>query len=264
MSDSSLDAWLHSTQRDSGSADFVVFDVSEHAARDGTTRQLLESLVSRFIFHPKVLEGLRAQLGEKTRLALDAATPSTSNLRAGAFGEALSAEICEQWHAYVVPLRRLRFSGGSPPGTDLLALRIENDTELTEVCYIECKLRTTGSTGAALDAHQQLVHSRQERMPAILRYVVNHLAEVDSPLFPMFMNYMESRSNQPAGDSYRIALTWEDSNWSERALKNLQDGGVSLKPLAVDVIRIAGLRHLVEEIYKSLGVQALNDDHRPD
>lgn len=264
MINSSLDRWLLSTPRTPAFTDFAVLDVSELAERDETTRKLLMTVVSRFLFHPKVLEGLRARLGNQTRLALDAATPSTPNLRAGAFGEALSAEICEQWHSYLIPLRRLRLSGGSPPGTDLLALRINEASELTEVCYIECKLRTTDSTVTALEAHTQLLQARQERVPAILNHVVNHLAEAHSPLLPHFLNYMASRSNQPAGDSYRIALTWETATWSDRVLNNLQDGGVSLAPLVVDVIRVAGLRDLVEEIYNALGVKALTDDHRPD
>lgn len=259
-----LDKWLLNVVRSPMSADFTVFDVSEQTERDASTKLFLESVIGKFLMNPIVLDGLRAHLGEDVRLALDAATPSTRNLRAGAFGEALSAEICERWHAYVVPLRRLRFSGGSPPGTDLLALRIDGADQLTEVCYIECKLRTTNSTRTAFDAYEQLLHARQERIPVILNHVANYLADVNSHLLPSFIGYMSSRASQPASDSYRIALTWENETWSQTVLDNLQDGDLQLTPLTVDVIRIASLRDLIEEIYGGLGVEALNDDNRPD
>ncbi len=259
-----LDKWLLNIVRSPNPADFAVFDVTERNALDGSTKLLLESIIGQFLMNPIVLQGLRTSLGEAARLALDAATPSTQNLRAGAFGEALSAEICERWHAYIVPMRRLRFSGGSPPGTDLLALRIDGAGQLTEVCYVECKLRTTSSTRTAFEAHEQLLRAHQERIPVILNHVANYLADTKSPLLPGFIRYMSSRASQPAAESQRIALIWEENKWSETVLDNLQEGGVQLKPLTVDVVRIAGLRGLVEEIYHKLGVEANVDDVRPD
>ena len=67
-------------------------------------------------------------------------------------------------------------------------------------------------------------------------------------------------NSQPATDSYRIALTWDETNWTEEVLKNLQDKGVELTPLSVDVIKLAQLRELIKIVYDSLGVEVMNDD----
>ena len=260
MTNASLDIWLGNEKRETELPDFTIFDVSEHSPITNITMRLLSTLVNEFLFEPQVLKDLRAVLGNKMRQALDAATPSTSSLRAGVFGEALSAELCERWHAYVVPLKRLRITGGSPPGTDLIALRVGADDRLTEVCYIECKLRTTTDHGVAVDAYEQLGQVRQGHLPLVSLHLANYLLATGSPLYSSFMNYLTSRASQPAVDSYRIALTWEDSLWSETALTNLQDKSVELTPLSVDVIRIAKLRSLIETVYDSLGLEALNDD----
>ena len=41
---------------------------------------------------------------------------------------------------------------------------------------------------------------------------------------------------------------------------NLKDKDIELEPLSIDVIRIANLRNLINTVYNSLGVEALNDD----
>ena len=128
-----LDNWLINIERSPKPDDFDLFDVSEHQPRDSKITQFLKSLVEQFLMSPDVVDGLRSRLPESVLSALDAAIPGTKNLRAGVFGEALSAEIYEHWHAFVIPLRKLRFSGGSPPGTDLLALRLNDTDQITEV-----------------------------------------------------------------------------------------------------------------------------------
>ena len=260
MANYSIDDWLNNQQRKTGSFNFTIFDVSERAPRTALTLGLLRNLLGRFFFDPQVLEDLRSALGDTARLALDAATPKTRSLRAGAFGEAISAEISERWHAYLIPLRRLRVTGGSPPGTDLLALRIGDQNRLQEVCYIESKLRTTISLGAALDAYEQLRSTREERFPIVSQYVANYLAATKSPLYETFIEYLTSRASKPAADSYRIALTWDDSSWAEKVLENLQDKGAELAPLSIDVVRLAELRDLITVVYESLGVEVMSDD----
>ena len=255
-----IDSWLNGLRHSPGSHAFEIFDVTECSPRNESTLALLRDWVSRFLFHPQVIEDLRMLLGESARSALDTTIPSTSSLRAGVFGEALSAEICEQWHAYLVPLRRLRLTGGSPTGTDLLALRIGDNGDLSEVCYIECKLRTTERPNAALEAYEQLLRIRQERFPAITNYLANYLAETNSHLYTAFMGYLTSRQDQTSADSFRIALTWEESCWSDKVLANLDERRLQLTPLTVDVIKIGQLRDLIKEVYDSLGVGVFRDD----
>ena len=103
----SIYSWLKGLKRSPGPANFEVYDVSECSSRNDFTLGLLRDFLEKFLFHPKVLEDLQAQLGETARLALKASVPTTYSLRAGVFGEALASETCERWHAYLVPLRRL-------------------------------------------------------------------------------------------------------------------------------------------------------------
>ena len=257
----SIDRWLRYSQRDPAPADFTIFDVSECSSRTESTIEFLRVLLEEFFFEPGVLDDLRASLGDRAKLALDAATPDIFNLRAGVFGEALSAEICERWHAYLVPLKRMRTTAGSPQGTDLLGLRIGDAGQISEVCYIECKLRTTNNaTSAALEAYDQLLKVRGQRLPVILGHVLNYLKSTNSHLYDPFLQYMTSRAVQPANEAYRIALVWEVNQWSERVVKNLEDRGVELTPMTVDVVKIADLRSLYGEVYDSLGVGVVPDD----
>ena len=131
---------------------------------------------------------------------------------------------------------------------------------MSEVCFIECKLRTTNATGAGLEAYDQLVKVRRQRLPVILGNVLNYLKSTDSPLYNLFLQYMASRAVQPANESYRIALVWDVNQWSERVIENLEDRGVELTPMTVDVVKIADLRSLYGEVYDSLGVGVVPDD----
>ena len=260
MEDSSIDKWLRLKKRVPGPADFSVFEVVEHSPRSSLTIDMLKGLIEKFHFEEEVLEDLRVLLGPEICQALDAATPSTPNLRIGTFGEALSAEIYERWHAFIVPLKRLRITGGSPPGTDLLALRIGDDGSIIEVCYIECKVRTTAAPSAATDAYEQLTEVRQSRFPQVLGHLANHLKATSSPMYSAFLHYLASRESEPAVETYRISLTYEESVWTEKAIVNLQDKGVELTPLSVDVIKLSDLRCLIDSVYDALGFEPVNND----
>lgn len=258
-----LNGWLGSVIRNPNAHHFRIIDVTENGARRQETVALVEDILNEFLFEPRVIQDLRAQMGEAAKAALDAATPPTQNLRAGVFGEALAAEIYERWHAYIVPLRRLRITGGSPTGTDLLALRADNGNQITEICYVECKLRTTRSNNAAVEAHDQLLAVSRARMPPILGHVSNQLCSTNSPLYIPFLKYMASTSDEPVQDTYRIALTWESNEWVEQVLDNLDDRQGQLEPLTLDVIKLSNLRDFVEEVYRRLGRDVLNDGDEP-
>ena len=259
MQNTDLETWLRMDARNLNGYDFPTFDVTERAPRTQPPVRYLATIVGQFFFSSRVLQDLQTQLGELARSILADAMPSTQNLRKGVFGEALTAEIYERWHAYIVPLRKLRMTGGSPTGTDLLALRSEEDGRLAEVCYVECKLRTTRSDNTALDAHDQLQRARQERIPAIVRHVSNYLDDTRSRLYAPFLEYMASTANEPVLDTFRVALTWEENEWFEQVLVNLSEREGRLAPLTVDVIKLPDLRLLVDEVYGLLGVQGLND-----
>ena len=259
MTKSHIDPWLHCEERLPALPGFTIFDVSEYSSITTLPIQFLSELLHKFLFEEQVLQDLRDLLGPQLRQALAAVTPSTPSLRAGVFGEALSAEIIEHWHAYLVPLKRLRTTGGSPPGTDLLALRVEDGNQLTEICYIESKLRTVPAAGVAIDAYQQLIKVREEQFPLVSLHLANYLKAIDSPLYPSFIGYLTSRASQPIPESYRIALTWEENLWTETVLENLVDKGIDLQPLSIDVIKIKDLRSLIKVVYDSLGIEALGD-----
>ena len=111
-----------------------------------------------------------------------------------------------------------------------------------------------------MEAYEQLLRVRQERFPAVTNFLANYLAQTHSHIYKAFMDYLTSRQNQPASDSYRIALTWEGNRWLENVLTNLEEKDVQLTPLTVDVIKISQLRSLVKDVYDSLGVEVISDD----
>ena len=62
MTNYSIDSWLSNQQRQTGSFDFTIFDVSEQSPRTTLTVELLQNLLSRFFFEPNVLEDLRGHV----------------------------------------------------------------------------------------------------------------------------------------------------------------------------------------------------------
>jgi hypothetical protein len=197
------------------------------------------------------------------RARVAAAQPTGATARRGEFGEVLSAAVLDEFHGYTIPVQKMRFAirgDQSLPGTDVIALRLGGAGEIVEVCFVESKLRTTGDTGAAQRAHEQLKSDYEQRAPDMLFFVAARLHERNDPLFPEFMRYMHDRESAAESDSFGLCLTWERVRWSEAVLQNLEDDEVELDPLTVHVFLIQDLAQLTNELFDAIGVETVTDD----
>ena len=95
---------------------------------------------------PGFLGDLANRLGwEKTRAIVSQRLPSNSSARRGRFGEVVGVNMLHHFDGYVIPIEKAHFSitgGQSQPSTDAVLLRVGGNGAITEVCFVESKLRT--------------------------------------------------------------------------------------------------------------------------
>src|SRR5712691_11907730 len=104
----------------------------------------------------------------------------------------LICAILEQFHGYKIPVQKLRFKitkGESLPGTDILALKTNIEGLITEVCFIESKLRTSSDNRAAIEGCNQLQGDYNSKFPDMVDFVTQRLYERQDPLFRPFLLY---------------------------------------------------------------------------
>jgi hypothetical protein len=189
--------------------------------------------------------------------------PTTKNARRGQFGEGLTVAILEQIFGYVIPVRKLHSmitSDQSLPATDALALKLDRQEEITEVCYVESKLRTFVDTMAAVNGYKQLERDFNSRLPAILDFIAARLHDRNDHLFKSFRSYMQDRRDTTDRDTFRLGLCWDARAWTETVLESLHQNGVDIPRLTVHAIRLNDLRVLTDTLFTELGISEVIDD----
>ena len=261
-----LDWWLSWNEREPCSyAQFEVIDVEEVNDLSPEVRSYLVDLLCAARFEPGFLEDVARDLGWPNVMQLIVATqmPITITARRGEFGETLFSAVLEQFHGYVIPVPKLRFkfsAGQSLPGTDVLALRTDDEGSITEVCFGESKLRTGRDNMAAVDGYNQLQDHYESHLPDIVKFVAQRLRERNDPLYDSFKSYMRDRIDTTDRDTFRLSLCWDSTEWRENALENLEEDGVELRGLTVHVVRISSLREITDELFAQFGVTEVRDD----
>jgi hypothetical protein len=261
-----LDRWLSSNQRESSSySDFEVIDVVQTSGPTSEMQSTLINLLRDSRFDPEFLGSMAEHLGwNVVRDSIVAGQmPKLMRIRRGDFGEVLINAILEQFHGYTIPVAKLRFKiigNQSLPGTDALALKTDNQGAIVEVCFVESKLRTKVDYMAAVEGYKQLQEDYESKLPDILSFIAQRLHERQARLFNAFATYMRTRQDTTEMDTFRLSLCWENSEWREKTLENLQDEGVTLPELTVHLIRIHQLRQLTDTLFAELGVTEVTDD----
>ena len=127
-----LDQWLRWQQRNPCEfTQFAVVDIEEKAAPTEAVINWLQQILVDAKVGNEFLESARQALGPRLKALLEAALPQTLSLRRGDFGEALADAVCQHWHGYLIPVKKLRFAlGGSPRGTDNLEIRLNGNREI--------------------------------------------------------------------------------------------------------------------------------------
>src|SRR5260370_41759686 len=202
-------------------------------------------------------------------LIVERAVPKRTNIRRGEFGETLICAMLEQFHRYKIPIFKLRFKqigNETLHGTDGLALIMDNEGLITEVCYVESKLRTDDrKMGVAVEGYRQLKSDYEDELPQTLSFISQRLFEQRhnnemKALFNAFKSYMQDRTDTTEKDSFRLSLCWYSAMWRVKVLANLQENGVEIPKLTVHVVLIENLREITDEIFAELGIKEVTDD----
>lgn len=259
-------SWLKYRSRNPCPYDqFEVIDIDEASEVSPELRTYLISLLRNERFDPAFLEALASKLGwqDVRELILAPDAQKITSGKRGEFGEVLIGSMLEQFHEYAIPVRKLRFkfvSGQTLPATDVLALKLNTEGTIVEVCFVESKLRTSSDNMAAVNGFNQLREDYESRLPDILTFVAARLYERQDPLFDAFRSYMGDRRDTKDRDTFRLSLCWDPEFWSERILENLQENGVDTPKLVVHAIQLERLLELTNVIFREAGVAEVSDD----
>jgi hypothetical protein len=261
-----LHVWLKREDRNDASPDaLVITDIQEFSELSSDVRQHLSELLLQARFDTPFLESLAEGLGwpRVREYIITQAMPSNVTAKRGEFGEVLISGILEQFYGYIVPVRKLRFkitSGQSLPATDIIALALDTDGNITEVMYVESKLRTTHDAMAAVEGYKQLQKDYSSRLPDMLTFVASQLYERNKPLYQSFRDYMGDRLDNRDKDNFCLGLCFDRDEWQEQALVNLGDYGADNPMPRVFVRHVSNLRALTDHVFAGVGISEVIDD----
>lgn len=259
-----LNHWLQAAQRPSGEfTGFSVVDVTEFAAPAAPVREHLAQILQVSAADGGFLEDLTRRLGwGKTEAIVSQRLTSNRNARRGRFGEVIGVSMLSEFDGYVIPIEKSHFmitGGQSQPSTDAVLFRLGGDA-ITEVCFVESKLRTRADGIAGVEGMRQLTADYAKQIPDMLTFIAARLYDQVSPLYDPFMEYMCSRDDERQRDAFRLLLFYDVSAWSERCLSNIEDDEPGVSPVTVHAVRVADLPELVNDAFVRCGVQVLDDE----
>ena len=142
-----LNKWLQCSERNPRPYSlFVVIDVEEIAALSLQISEELLKLLTASKFDPEFLKTVAQRLGWQNvnNSIINKQVPKQVKIKRGQFGEALINAIFQEFYGYKIPVPKLRFritSDQNLPATDTVALKINDQGAITEVCFVESKLR---------------------------------------------------------------------------------------------------------------------------
>ena len=259
-----LSDWLQTVPRDPNPYQkFRLADVNECAACSDEMKVYLADRLFEARHNLDVVHDLAARLGwNNVKRLLEQTLPTRVNMKRGTFGEVLAADLLKHFEGYDIPVAKMRFTiraNDSQTGTDILALKVDGDGRVSEVCYGESKLRTNADTAAPLSGARQLEADYNVRTPDILMFVANRLRETAHPLYEPFVAYISDRRDLRDIDRHRLVLVWERSAWTDGALQNMEDSNLDLPNLSVDVVLASDLAGLTNDVFERIGA-ATEDD----
>ena len=259
-----LDQWLRCVERPPESfSHFKVEDVTEILPPSEAVKTHVSQLIRESAIDLAFLEDITRRLGwERAESMVRQRLPENLSARRGRFGEVLGVFMLRQLKGYIIPIEKAHFAitgGQSQPSTDAVLLKIEGNS-VTEVCFVESKLRTGRDNFASVEGARQLKADYQKEMPDMLQFTAARLHDRRDPLYDLFMDYMASRQDVRDRDSFCLLLFYDSTMWSEQSLANLADDEPSVSPLQVLATRLAGLADLSQEIFGLVGMTVVDDE----
>jgi hypothetical protein len=258
-----LDKWLFFAERNpSKYKKFRVIDVEElDEVVIDEIKPYLTSLLQDALVNPESLRKAAGFLGFENaqKLYLKPRIPDVAMITKGVFGEVLISAILEQFHNYRVPIKKLRFrivNNKSPFGTDVLALKLNDEDSIIEVCYVESKLRTGTDNNVGVEGYDQLEKDYDNWLPDIINFTYERLLETNDPLAGPFTMYLHNRSNSKDIDTFQLSLCWDKAAWKETVLENIEEYEEFKVPnLSVHVINIKELTILIKDLFNNIGME---------
>jgi uncharacterized protein DUF1837 len=194
---------------------------------------------------------------------LPSRTAGSMPIRRGDFGEALTNGILAELEGYTLPIGKLRYkvtANQTLTGTDTLGIKIAERGSISEVSFVESKLRCRPDTFAGVQAYRQLKHDVELALPDIVTFVAARLHDRNDALYEPFADYLASRADTRDIETYRIALSWDTSQWTETVLSNLEAEELHLSPIGVSVCQISDLSNLIDRVYARIGARATDEE----
>lgn len=258
-----IERWLLPENRNPQPFDtFDVIDVSELSGPDQELKAHLSDRLLQERIDPSFAEDVARRLGWiRSQAVLKARTPRGMRGRRGEFGEMLCCALLVAFHQYDVPIPKMRVAitgDQTLPSADALAIRLE-EGRITETCFVESKLRTTGDTMAGVEGANQLKRYLSQDEPDILFFVASRMKDQGHALYELFMDYLADRTDAER-DFARLFLTWDEEAWTETVLTNLHESEDRPDRFTTHVVRIGDLAGLVDEVFAAIGVTKIFDD----
>jgi len=245
---------------------FNVIDVAELSPPNNAIIEFTAGVVRDALIDPRFLEEASKWL-EWPALTdwTQQSKPRPDKLTRGVYGEAIAAEMMRAFHHHHIPVSKLRYTitrGQTLPGTDIIALTLDEHGDINGVCFIEVKLRTTKAfaTDAVIDASKQLSADYGEALPSMLKFIAERLQERSDPLFEAYMRYMRDRRDLSGFDSFRIFLFWDQAAWSDNLLQSLDDETMQIAPVTVHVVSLPDMVDRVRVAYSSVPADCNDND----
>jgi len=245
---------------------FDLIEIEEKNEIDHKIEPFLTKLLQEYRFDPNLFQKLASRLGWSNveKIILNSTLPTVQTARRGYFGEVLTSAMLSEFFGYVIPIKKLRYAisaNQSLPGTDVIAIKKQAGA-ISEVCFVESKLRTTSDTTASVQGYRQLKEDYSQRIPDMILFVLSRLYENEDPLFEDFFKYVSTRKDMSGIERFCLGLTWEHGTWTETVLKNLEEetDDPSFPRLVVHRTRIKNLAEHLKELFKAIGVTGASED----
>lgn len=245
---------------------FELIEIEEKTPISPGVKSHLTKLLVEARLDPSFLQAVAKRLGwtKVEKQLVSTSQPIIPTARRGFFGEVLTSGVLVEFFAYIIPVQKFQFAisaNQSLPGTDVIAIK-KKERSLSEVCFVESKLRTTTDSGAAIQGYEQLKKDYSEKIPQMIRFVLARLYERGDPLFDDFLNYLHDRRDMTNIERFRLGLTWEHGAWTETVLENLEEevDEPGLPKLVVQRARIRKVASLVKELFQTIGIEEEPDD----
>lgn len=245
---------------------FDLIEIEEKKEIGNEIEPLLVKLLQDYRFDPSLFQRLANRFGWSNvqKLLANSTQPTVQTARRGYFGEVLTSAMLLDFFGYVIPIKKFRYAisaNQSLPGTDIIAIKKQAGA-ISEVCFVESKLRTTSDTTASVQGYKQLRDDYVQRIPDMILFVLSRLYERKDPLFEDFFGYVCSRKDMSGMERFCLGLTWEYGTWTETVLENLEEetDDPSFPRLVVHRTRIKNLAKHLNDLLEAIGVKGASED----